>query len=260
MKKVLCIFGVIVTLLSFTIITVSAVDTVENTHLDYNSMPFMLFNTQASGDTPLGVSSAVRISGKNLINLRITTTTPFGTGRQVFYYVYFDGKKSPAEVVRADCTVIELGATGTNYEFEISNIEQPENPNAEIYVYMWFNAVTTGAGGICAVNDMYITSSSYAIAYGEGYQEGLNYGLTASWSEAQRQIADAYSSGYSKGLTSASSENMVFDAVCAVIFAVPKAIYSLLNFDLFGINLLAVFGGIIAVLLIIKIIEMIKGV
>lgn len=94
----------------------------------------------------------------------------------------------------------------------------------------------------------------------QGYTQGYNQGYNEGFSEGQTNgFKDGKQIGYQQGLTDATNlgENPFWALTDAVMFAPVKALQGILNFNIFGTNILGVVTALLTIALIINIIRLV---
>jgi hypothetical protein len=116
-------------------------------------------------------------------------------------------------------------------------------------------------------NKIYTSEEQLQDSYNSGYSSGYSTGQTNGYSDGYNSGSSiGYSNGYTAGYNVGYDDGVADDndytflgVIGAVIDAPIQAITGLLNFELFGVNLSALFFGLITVAIIIAIIRYIKG-
>ena len=99
----------------------------------------------------------------------------------------------------------------------------------------------------------------YDVGFGDGYNDGENTGFQTGYDDGYDVgvadgynvgVTDGYDDGYDVGYTTGINDGEIAKKSIFAIFDAPiKVLTSLLDFEIFGINLLAIFKVILTILL-----------
>lgn len=106
-------------------------------------------------------------------------------------------------------------------------------------------------------------NTGYQAGYDVGYEQGYNKGLLDNQSNIYNQGYNAgnsagYGQGYNEGIEDGSDYSF-FSLFGAVLDAPISALKGLLNFQIFGVNLLTLFTGLLTLAIILLVLKLMRG-
>lgn len=199
------------------------------------------------------------------VNLFINFSTPFSLSVDDFFIIY---SSSPSHFNSCGVSFTDGSNVTLEFDYNDDNLRVTNFPTD-------FDTSLLSTKLVKSINlyfatpedDMYCSSFviSDAISndiYNNGYDTGYNKGQSDGYDEGlnkgyDKGYSDGYDKGYNIGLNNGVTSNdySFFGLISAVVDAPISAVKGLLNFDVFGFNMLNAFTGLFSCCLVIAIIK-----